>query len=244
MIYFRLDCKSSIQDRKKLQENIMGQYQQWLRYREIEQQLRAHIETLETELADLQARAHLLEETGSYEENTLLRLLMLAARLDSQPPAPVQESQSIPGSEANSSSSLSPAQGPAVGKHDLVERPALFTWNGLPDFSPPAVSATPQPPEMSGAIPSSPLPRPEIELLPEDMTPFFDERTQTAPQVQVPWWMRQPITSSAAGSIKDVQRNVPRDQGSMRNNRDIERWLERWGRQPANHEPQGDTHRE
>ncbi len=43
----------------------MGHYQQWLHYREVEQQLQTQLETLKQELLQLQARAQCLEQQGS-----------------------------------------------------------------------------------------------------------------------------------------------------------------------------------
>jgi len=41
----------------------MGQYQQWLHYREVDQHLQAQLELLERELAQLHEHAHLLEQS-------------------------------------------------------------------------------------------------------------------------------------------------------------------------------------
>ena len=205
----------------------MGQYQQWLHYREQDQQLRAQLEKLETALSDLQARARLLAESGSYEQNPLLGMLLLASRLDAassaQAESPVAdtaiEEQAAPGTQA--------------------ETPILFPW--VADLNLPAASAVPQTGERDAAAPPARLPRPEIELLPEDMAAFLDEHTQTAPQLQLPWWMRQPVPSSASGNMP---RNTVLDQESIRNNRDIARWLERWGRQPQQRRPPGNAGQE
>lgn len=210
----------------------MGQYQQWLHYREQDQQLRAQLEKLETELADLQARAHLLAEPGSYEQNPLLSLLLLATRLDA----------------ATTVRAESPVAEPAVEEHDTSsaegETPALFPWNGLPDLHLSTASASPQPTSSDSTVPSSRLPRPEIELLPEDMAAFLDEHTQTSPQLQLPWWMRQPVPASTSASGNMQPRNTAADQESMRNNRDIARWLERWGRQPHQSQQPGNAEQE
>ncbi len=194
----------------------MGQYQQWLQFREKEQQLRAQMERLETELAELQARACLLQEPDASEQNPLLHMLVQAVRLHASPPVPsVQADQS-----------LSAAQKLAVEEQDNagaeVEKPTLFPWNGALDLHLPA--------SRDSAVPSTPLSHPEIELLPSDMASFFDEHTRTSPQLQSPWWMRQRAPASTSSKTQAEQRNIPTDQESMRNNREIERWLERWRR--------------
>ncbi len=208
----------------------MGQYQQWLQYREREHQLRAQLEELEAKLAELQASALLLQEPGDYEQNPLLHLLLQATSLNDAPHAsPAQADQSHNGVETSSSAQM------AVGEHDTAgaegETPAFFPWNGLLDLRMPA--------DRGAAVPSTPLTHPEIELLPEDMAPLFDEHAQTAPQLQLPWWMRQRIPPAPSSPVN--QRNTPIDQGSMRNKREIELWLERWGRQHDSSEQEGDS---
>jgi hypothetical protein len=204
----------------------MGQYQQWLQYREREHQLRARLEELEAELAELQARALLLQEPGSYEQNSLLHLLVQATNLNFAPP---QADSSHNGAETP----LSSTQMSAVEGYDAAgaegETNGLFPWNGLLDVRMPA--------DREATVPSTPLAHPQIELLPEDMGPFFDEHTQTAPQLQLPWWMRQRVATPPPGQAN--QRNIPIDQERMRNNREIERWLERWRRQSGNAEQEG-----
>jgi hypothetical protein len=75
---------------------------------------------------------------------------------------------------------------------------------------------------------SSILNHSEIELLPEDMIAFFDEHEQTDPQLDLPWWLRKITVSS-----KDQQAGRPIDHNSIRTNRLVQRWIERWGHQPS-----------
>jgi hypothetical protein len=70
--------------------------------------------------------------------------------------------------------------------------------------------------------------RPELELLPEEMIAFFDEHEQTDPQLELPWWLRNIAVSS-----KDEQAGQPTDHNSIRTNRLVQRWIERWGRQTS-----------
>lgn len=240
----------------------MGQYQQWLRYREIEQQLRMQVESLEAALAELQARARSLEENDSCvdgttgdtvdaDNNELLRLLSLAMRLDAH--ASPMQSKPTP---ANSAASSSPAfineatgagkpgesGGPGAGESFS---PTLFPWGGLPAFGAQEMPAAAQQPIFEWASPSSPLPQSGIELLPEDMAAFFDEHSQTDPQLGLPWWQHQQEATPA-----NMHSSSPIDQQDLRNKHEIERWLERWRRQPAQpsqsyqSENQGDTQHE
>lgn len=218
----------------------MGQYQQWLHYREQEQQLHAQLEKLEVALAELQSRACLLPEPDSYEQNPLLHLLVQAVHLPAAPPSPAQADQSHTGTGTPLSSSASSTEMATVQKHDTVgaegEMPALFPWNGTLDLHLPTARDT--------VVPSTPLSHPEIELLPADMASFFDEHTRTSPQLQPPWWMQQRVPTSTSGNTQANQRTIPGDQESMRNNREIERWLERWRREPTSSEQEGDRQHE
>jgi len=59
----------------------MGQYQQWLLYREIDQRLRARLAELEVELAHLQEQARLLEPAWPHTDNEIIRSLTASIEL-------------------------------------------------------------------------------------------------------------------------------------------------------------------
>lgn len=67
---------------------------------------------------------------------------------------------------------------------------------------------------------------PEIELLPEDIFDFYEEHSQTDPQLELPWWLRNITITNG-----DDETGKPIDQESIRTNRLVQRWVERWGRQ-------------
>jgi hypothetical protein len=242
------------------QEDIMGQYQQWLHYREIERRLRMQVETLEAELAELQARARSLEEndscaddatgdTGDTGNNELLRLLSLAMRLDAHASSGERKPASTNGAASSSPAFINEATGAGkpVESREPAEpgagesfSPTLFPWGGLPDFGPQEMPFAAEQPIFEWASPSSPpssLPQSGIELLPEDMGAFFDEHSQTDSRLELPWW-QQEIASA------NIHSSSPIDQQGLRYKHEIERWLERWRRQPAQPENQGDTRHE
>ena len=101
---------------------------------------------------------------------------------------------------------------------------ALRSWGGLPNFE---LYEIKEPFPVDHQSPSF-LNHSEIELLPEDMIAFFDEHEQTDPQLELPWWLRKITVSS-----KDQQAGRPIDHNSIRTNRLVQRWIERWGRQPS-----------
>jgi len=195
----------------------MGQYRQWLQYQEINRHLCTQVEALEAELAKLQEcldRLGQQREAESFTENPIMQALV--AYLPSQP-APPRSSAGY-SLEISSSSESDP-----VKSSDSIS-PALRNWGGLPNFEPLEIK---EPMLVEKHSPSM-LNRPEIELLPEDMVAFFDEHEQTDPQLELPWWLRNITVSS-----KDKKAGRPIDHNSIRTNRLVQRWIERWGRQPS-----------
>ena len=162
----------------------MGQYQQWLLYREIDQRLRARLAELEAELSQLQEQVRLLEPAWPHTDNEIIRALVASNE-------PVSSS--------------------------------IVDWGGLPDYSQHEMQGTlstgtpPQPPVTSHF---EPIP------LPEAGTVDFHERGYTEPQFELPEWLYNLAISSGA-----TDRTTPIDQQTIRTNRLVQRWIERWGRQ-------------
>jgi len=195
----------------------MGQYQQWLQYQEIHRHLSTQVEALEVELAKLQECLDRLEqqhEVASFTENPIMQALV--AHLPSQPIPP----------NNNVRSTLETHNPSVIGSDQSGDSisTALRSWGGLPNFE---LYEIKEPFPVDHQSPSF-LNRPEIELLPEDMIAFFDEHEQTDPQLELPWWLRKITVSS-----KDQQAGRPIDHNSIRTNRLVQRWIERWGRQPS-----------
>jgi hypothetical protein len=195
----------------------MGQYQQWLQYQEIHRHLSTQVETLEVELAKLQECLDRLDqqhEVTSFIENPIMQALV--AHLPSQPIPP----------NNNVSSTLETLNPSVIGSDQSGDSisTALRSWGGLPNFE---LYEIKEPFPVDHQSPSF-LNHPEIELLPEDMIAFFDEHEQTDPQLELPWWLRKITVSS-----KDQQAGRPIDHNSIRTNRLVQRWIERWGRQPS-----------
>jgi len=215
----------------------MGQYSQWLYYREVDQQLQALLEALERELAQLQERTQIIEQYGEsgqaqeaclQDDNKLILALHSLHRLPNNQNGQISPvaSTPIPASRMNETPS---EPGESISS-------ALFAWSSLPNFGPQEVpTGTPEAP-VGNDLPFTPFDRPlppiphsEMALLPEDMGSFIDEHTMTDPQIELPWWFR----NIAAASHATNSPFSPIDQESIRTNRLVQRWLERWRRQSA-----------
>ena len=194
----------------------MGQYQQWLQYQEIRRHLYSQVEALEAELAQLQDSLDQLRqhEIASFTDNPIMQALV--AHLPFQP-VPPQTNTDYMLQTSNSSEDYSGEPGNSIS-------PALRSWGELPNFELYEIKETPLQDNQSSAF----FNQSKIELLPEDMIAFFDEHERTDPQLELPWWLRKITVSS-----KDEQAGRPIDHNSIRTNRLVQRWIERWGRQPS-----------
>jgi hypothetical protein len=193
----------------------MGQYQRWLQYQEIHQRLKSQVETFEMELAQLQDCLDRLEqehEVISSTDNPIVKALI--AHLTSQPVPPIRNAKHA--LETNNPSEIGSDQ-----SGDTIS-PALRSWGGLPNFEHYEIKAH----SFISRESSSFFNQPEIALLPEDMIAFLDEHEQTDPQLELPWWLRNITVSS-----KDELAGRPIDHNTIRTNRLVQRWIERWGRQ-------------
>ena len=195
----------------------MGQYQQWLQYQEIHRQLNTQVEALEVELAQLQDYLEQLGEQpnrASFNSNPIIQSLV--AHLP-PPPVTFYNKLSYTPEVSNPPETSNGESGDSIS-------PALRSWGGLPNFELYEIKE----PSSDGNPSTSFFNHPEIELLPEDMIAFFDEHERTDPQVELPWWLSKITVSS-----KDEQAARPIDHNSIRTNRLVQRWIERWGRQPS-----------
>jgi hypothetical protein len=195
----------------------MGRYQQWLQYQEIHKHLISQVEALEVELAKLHDCLDKLgqhHEVASFTDNPIMQALM-----DHIP------FQAVP-LNSNSRYTYETNNPPETGSDESGDSIslALRSWGELPNFE---LYEIREPVLVDNQSPSF-FNHPEIELLPEDMIAFFDEHEQTDPQLELPWWLRN-ITVSSKGE----QAGRPIDHYSIRTNRLVQRWIERWARQSS-----------
>lgn len=188
----------------------MGQYRQWLFYRDIDQQLTNQIQAFEQELAILQAEIRHLENDTTYSDNIILQTL-------------IGIQQTRPGANRPSMPITTAADKKTAEQPAGSVSPALFAWGQLPNFDTqdmqnPIVNATTQ----------NPVPNPAASpdnLLPNDISSFVEGHSQTDPQLKVPWWLR----NTRKTPEQAPQNTSPIDQQSNRTNQLVERWFERWG---------------
>jgi len=160
----------------------MGQYQQWLRYQEIDRGLGKTLKALEEELAQLESQLDtVFLEQQDEDEYPLNGNPIISALLTSLEFPNAQISEQVYVENAS---------------------PAAIFWQ--------------------------PAGEPDIELLSEDMNTFLDEESNTEPRMELPWWLSR-ITN---GTNENGAGPVP-EQGGNNTNRLVQRWIERWGRQPV-----------
>jgi hypothetical protein len=213
----------------------MGVYQQWLHYREVDLLLQEELAQLEGELARLQTALQELEPVDCLEQNPIITALA-AARIARESAAALaalveleQSSVETPASPAitNLFGETTSGEQNSADAQTAAISPALRSWGDLPDFySAPSTSGPGfVSPLFEQQLP--PLPHAEIVLLPEDMNAFFDQHSQTDPQLDLPWWLRAVVTDMNGNQV-----NGPIDPQSIRTNRLVQRWLERWRQSP------------
>lgn len=195
----------------------MGQYQQWLHYQEIDRRLRATLDALEKELGQIESHPN-----GSQQPDMLLAnpiIAALSARLFAS-----MNGHTSPRTNTGTSNHISDKETTGQPAHENSETisAALLHWGELPDFGPQGLQTAHQ----HDIQPFLSLDHAEIELLPEDMFAFFEEHSQTDPQLELPWWLRKINITNG-----DDESGKPIDQESIRTNRLVQRWVERWGRQ-------------
>jgi hypothetical protein len=219
----------------------MGQYQQWLHHREAEQQLQIIQAALAQELNELEERVAMLEQAYSYADNPIIEALATSQQkrgqasqrsLEANEPSHAHTYPPTPETAATNggTSEVSVEYGNGNHADADVMSPALLAWGNLPHFDAPTIPKHQKPDPLSPGVPSeqplSPIPHSEMDLLPDDMAGFFDSHTRTEPQIELPWWLRNAAASSYANPASG-----PVDPESIRTNRLVQRWLERWRRQ-------------
>ncbi len=237
----------------------MGQYQQWLHYRDVDRLLHVQLDELEEELAQLRNREQLLQnamrplqfihtqEQHPVEETTLLlqadneilHALAIGLNGHTNHAAQAEQANQIEHTEhtsaRNGAAESVPIQPSQPDEPINAISQALFAQSSLTPAEeqyatdPVATPNSFQPPHNSNmTLPSIPhSPHSEPVLLPEDMDAFIDGHTPTEPRVELPDWLRNAALHNANGPI---------DQESVRTNRLIQRWIERWGRHPGTQE--------
>ncbi len=201
-----------------MREKTMGQYRQWLLYRETDQQLQHQIQEFEKELTQLHAQIDQLETDIISPENIILQTLMSIQQAK-------EISHEIPVAHATGLSAE--RNTPEHKQQRGTVSPALFGWSNLPNFNTQHVENP-----VTDATTQKPVPQfqqPNSDLLPQNINAIANDSSQTDPQTTVPWWMH-PTPEEHPQSTKPI------DQQSRRTNQYVQRWFERWGNSTAESE--------
>ena len=191
----------------------MGQYRQWLSYREVDQQLQGQIKEAERELVQLYAQIEQMQAATISPENRILRMLIGIQQA---------EQENHKRAEAHASGSISGEQGVSGRQRGSVS-PALFSWSNLPNFDTQNIRRPTMDTQNQQFAPQ--FQAPNDNLLPQDLNTLTTDANQTDPQIQIPWWLR----NAHPAKKEDQQSTQPIDQLSKRTNQYVQRWFERWG---------------
>lgn len=206
----------------------MEQYQQWMHYREVDRLLHEQLERIEDELARLLQSSP--EESHSPCPSNNPIVLALAASLNEESQDdPLIETVSPLHDPAQAQQYFSPSMSDIAASEEQIApaaaiSPALRSWGEFPGTQE-SVAPELAVPFWDQTLP--PVPHSSFDMLPDDMNALFEQHTPTDPQIELPWWL-QNIASTAGVN----QSNGLMDLQSVRTNRLVQRWLERWGRQP------------
>lgn len=195
----------------------MGQYRQWLHYRDVDRHLHAQREKLTQEIAHLREQVQRIEAVHPDVGNSIFQaLIQQRTTLPVQLPAshPVQQ----PASPVQQSVSSDPFPDTSAQRNDMKGH-------------------NPQTPHDYASFPPlPPLPH-QNEAQPEEILTSLDARDArdlTDPQLTIPRWLQRAASTSQSG---------PLDAQSAQTNRLVQRWLERWGKQlpPDSNQKQTDN---
>lgn len=186
----------------------MGQYRQWLHYRQVDQQLHTLKDHLSTELLRIHEQNSAVIPSLD-TNNSVIQALLLSAQKSSLP----------------SLTHLKEQQGTFTPTQQSDTISLLFERSRLPNLEPlftnevEQFQSTTQPTNPHSSLP--PLPQPQY-MQSADVSKLLDGQQQTEPQTALPWWLRKAALAAPGNGL---------DQQNIRTNRLVQRWLERWGRQ-------------
>ena len=187
----------------------MGQYRQWLHYRQVDQQLHTLKEHLITELQHIREQST-LHAAPLDADNRIVQALLSYTKNPSSVPNIVEQQLEVTDEQRIDTISL------LFERSRLPNLEPLFENNAQP----PQPTPTVQPTKTFAPLP--PLPHQSQAIHSEEANSVLDNQQQTEPQTALPWWLRKAALAAPGNGL---------DQQSMRTNQLVQRWLERWGRQ-------------
>lgn len=195
----------------------MGQYREWLLYRQIDQQLRDQIAELEQDLDNLQEQIRSTEVLDFYTDNTVIQALQQHL----QTPQPEVVATEKPANNAIFATQETGNQETIARENAPAETisTALFAWGTLPNLNTQFHGPLPKANTLS-SLPATP--NPDLDLLPEDLNSFLKQYHQAITPL-----FREPT----AHPPTDIQN--PEDPSSNRTNQLVQRWMDRWKKPQA-----------
>ena len=221
----------------------MGQYKEWLHYREIDQLLRSQLAVSEHELAQLQAQVEILGKQNFSAHNAIFQALIKPQQDEWSQTEELALSYKEEGAQAATGwkeqieevEELVIEEVEEEGEEDIATiSPALLAWSRLPNFDTQMIEE--QEVNSLPRTPEPPLSQSPEQLLPSDISAFIDAQYPTNPQMKVPWWLHN-ITSPDQGA----QETHASDQQSGDADYLVQRWFERWGKQPTKRSQEDQT---
>lgn len=199
----------------------MGQYSQWLRHREIDQQLQSQQARLEQDLRNLQEQARHLEVHDYHAPNSIIQALQQSTHTNARPTTSSLDTPSthhLPVPEPHTPSTAMPttASIPSIPSHPL--------WTPLPDTI------------ERGRYTNPRLPTRHTALKAAQLTSGTARSTSTALQAVsnmhvVPAHNTSPQEAlKYTGHPRPTNRTLPVDPQDEHTDQMIQRWLERWGK--------------
>jgi len=186
----------------------MGQYQQWLHYRHVDQQLQSQKTQLTTAVTRLREHINGLDAQPLAADNSIIQALAFYTKTLSTPLEDLIAERSIDNGHQ-----------PEIISQALFDHSRLPNLDQLHEKDTHEIALPKRPTHTHASFPSS-NPHKAVDLVPGHINTLPDEHAPTEPQIALPWWLQKAAFSATQGNAQSIRTNVL-----------VQRWLERWGRQ-------------
>lgn len=196
----------------------MGQYRQWLHYRELDHQLHARLTRIEQQTTELEAEIRYLADYSDTNTNDNVIIRALIGMYTAPPQEQVlQETAPI---------ELAPIGVPMEDEQHNGSATEMPSWAASTLFAQSYLTSFDA---FDSATAKALSPYAETGLLPEDLAVFFAGLAPNGTNGQ---------SYDATDALTSSHSATPIDKQSQRNDRLIQRWFERWGQSSEDQESQ------